>query len=289
MLWSVHDSPRLKGALLGPRIPRWLKREQFWFADRWVALPLMGPQLNGLRRELGLPAVQRIFSQWLHSTDLILGLYPDWFGPPQPDWPPNTRSVGFPLWDSHPEAQLSAELQAFLAAGPPPIAFSPGSANREAQPFFAAAVDACGRLRLRGILLTKYDHQLPRDLPDTVRHFGFVPLSKLLPHTAALVHHGGIGSCAQGLAAGVPHLVRPMSYDQFDNSRRLVRLGVAQEISVRRFRGPAVADALATLLDSPTVAARCRELAGRCDGLASLSAACDELEQLACKSLVVGC
>ena len=82
MLWSVHDSPRLKGALLGPRVPRWLKREQFWFADRWVALPLMGSQLNGLRQELGLAPVQRIFSHWLHSTDLILGLYPDWFGPP---------------------------------------------------------------------------------------------------------------------------------------------------------------------------------------------------------------
>ena len=114
-----------------------------------------------------------------------------------------------------------------------------------------------------------------------MRHFGFVPLSKLLPHTAALVHHGGIGSCAQGLAAGVPHVVQPMSYDQFDNSRRLVRLGVAAEVSVHNFRGRAVADALAPLLDSPTVAARCRELAARCDGPAALAAACDALEQLA--------
>ena len=106
-------------------------------------------------------------------------------------------------------------------------------------------------------------------------------MSKLLPHTAALVHHGGIGSCAQGLAAGVPHIVRPMSYDQFDNSRRLVRLGVAKEISVRKFSGQSVADALATLFESPTVAARCRELAARCDGPAALAAACDALEQLA--------
>ena len=104
-----------------------------------------------------------------------------------------------------------------------------------------------------------------------------------------LVHHGGIGTCAQGLAAGVPHLVQPMSYDQFDNSRRLVRLGVAEEISVRRFRGPAVAAALAPLLDSPTVATRCRELAARCDGPAALAAACEALEQLAdSKSHAVG-
>jgi rhamnosyltransferase subunit B len=210
----------------------------------------------------------------------VLGLFPDWFGPPQPDWPPNTRAVGFPLWDSHADAHLSEAVHEFLAAGSPPIAFSPGSANREAQSFFAAAVDACRRLGRRGILLTKYADQLPSTLPETVRYFGFVPLSKLLPHTAALVHHGGIGTSAQGLAAGVPHLVQPMSYDQFDNSRRLVRLGVAQEISRRAFRGPAVAAALLPLLESSDTAARCRELAARCDGPAALAAACDALEEL---------
>jgi UDP:flavonoid glycosyltransferase YjiC (YdhE family) len=291
MLWSVQDSPRLKGSWLGPwlgsRVPRWLKRLQFWFADAVVAQPLLGRELNGLRHELGLPPVRRIFSHWLHATDLILGLYPDWFGPPQPDWPPNIRSVGFPLWDSHPDAQLSGELRGFLTAGPPPIAFSPGSANRKAEHFFVAAVDACRRLGRRGILLTKYDQQLPSILPETVRYFGFVPLSKLLPSTAALVHHGGIGTCAQGLSAGVPQLVQPMSYDQFDNSRRLVRLGVAREISSRQFRAPAVVSALASLLDSPSIAANCRELAARCNGPAALAAACDALERLASKEFVV--
>jgi UDP:flavonoid glycosyltransferase YjiC (YdhE family) len=189
--------------------------------------------------------------------------------------------VGFPLWDSQDDAQLPNDVIEFLAAGEPPIAFSPGSANRVADRFFAAAIEVCHRLGRRGLLLTKYDHQLPAKLPDTVRHFGFVPLSKLLPHTAALVHHGGIGSCAQGLAAGVPQLVRPMSYDQFDNSRRLVRLGVAKEISVRRFRGPSVAAALEQLLQTSSVAATCRELAARCNGPASLAAACNELERLA--------
>jgi UDP:flavonoid glycosyltransferase YjiC (YdhE family) len=216
----------------------------------------------------------------LFSPDLVLGLFPDWFGPPQPDWPVNTHTIGFPLWDSRADSLLSNDVLDFLAAGPPPIAFSPGSANRVAHSFFNAAVDACDRLGQRGILLTKYDHQLPARLPPTVRHFGFVPLSKLLPRTAALVHHGGIGSCAQGLAAGVPQLVQPMSYDQFDNSRRLIRLGVADEISVKNFRGRELANALAPLLDSPIVASRCRELAARCNGPAALAAATDALEQL---------
>jgi UDP:flavonoid glycosyltransferase YjiC (YdhE family) len=300
MFWTLHDTSRFKGALVGPRAPKWLKRLQFWFADAVVSPKLWGKELNRMRAELGLAPASRIFTHWLHATDLVLGLFPDWFGPPQPDWPANTRAVGFPLWDSPGSVPifrsgatssdsldrkmgtdpLADELREFLDAGSPPIAFSPGSANREAETFFAAAVDACRRLGRRGILLTKYAEQLPKELPETVRHFGFVPLSKLLPHTAALVHHGGIGSSAQGLAAGVPHLVQPMSYDQFDNARRLVRLGVAQEISRRAFRGPAVAAALSTLLESSEVAARCRDFAARCNGPAALAAACNALEEL---------
>jgi UDP:flavonoid glycosyltransferase YjiC (YdhE family) len=281
VMWSVHNSPRVKGALSGPRVPQWFKRLQYWVTDRWFVLPLVGTELNGLRRELGLPPVRRVFGEFLHQTDLVLGMFPDWFGPPQPDWPANTRLTGFPLWDAHDETELSRNVQEFLAAGPPPIAFSPGSANREAHQFFEAAVEACERLGSRGILLTKYADQLPAKLPASVRHFGFVPLSRMLPHTAALVHHGGIGTCAQGLAAGVPHLVRPMAFDQFDNSRRLVRLGVAEEISVKAFHGPAIAAALERLLSSTTVASNSRALAARCNGPASLAAACVALEELA--------
>ena len=135
-------------------------------------------------------------------------------------------------------------------------------------------------------MLTKYADQLPAKLPPTVRHFGFVPLSRLLPRTAALVHHGGIGTCAQGLAAGVPQLVRPMAFDQYDNTRRLARLGVGDEISVKAFRTPAVAAALERLLTSPGVAANCRALAERCDGTSSLTAACVALEELIPVSMV---
>jgi len=280
MIWSVYDSPRLKGALTGPGVPIWVKRLQYWVSDTLFVRPLLGQQLNGLRSELGLPPVKRVFSQWLHSSTMVLGLFPDWFGPPQPDWPANVRLTGFPLWDAHPEVGLSREVEDFLTAGDAPIAFSPGSANREAHQFFETAVEVCQQIGRRGILLTKYAEQLPEKMPPTVRHFGFVPLSKLLPRSAALVHHGGIGTCAQGLAAGVPQLVRPMAFDQFDNSRRLVRLGVAEEVSVKAFRTPAVAAALDRLLTSPSVAANCRRFAEHCDGPASLVAACVVVEQL---------
>ena len=281
VLWSAYDSPRRVGTVIGGRwVPAWFKRWQFRAADRVVGRMVRRP-LGELRRELGLPPVKRIFSQWLHQTDLVLGLFPDWFAPPQPDWPANTRLTGFPLWDSAHGTELAADVRDFLAAGDAPIVFTPGSANHAAHEFFAAAVDACGRLGRRGILLTKYDHQLPDTLPDAVRWFGFVPLSALLPRAAAFVHHGGIGSCGQALAAGVPQVVQPMAFDQFDNARRLVRLGVAEELPVRRFRGSELAAVLDRLIDSQRCQTKCAELAARCDGPAARSAACDALEQLA--------
>jgi hypothetical protein len=106
VLWSLYDSPRLKGTLLGPQVPHWIKRIQYSMSDRFFVRPLLAPQLNGLRREVGLPAVERIFSKWFFKSDMTVGLFPDWFGPRQPDWPANTKTVGFPLWDTPGEAVL---------------------------------------------------------------------------------------------------------------------------------------------------------------------------------------
>ena len=176
---------------------------------------------------------------------------------------------------------LSDELNDMLHAAERPIVFTPGSANADAADFFQAAVQACQQLGRPGILLTKYPQQLPKNLPENVRYFGFVPLSLVLPKASAFVHHGGIGSCAQGLTAGVPQLIRPMAFDQFDNSIRLQRLGVGVELSVSEFRGPVVAEALSRLLSTPEISRQCHQLASQCDGLEAINLACDAMESLA--------
>ena len=66
-----------------------------------------------------------------------------------------------------------------------------------------------------------------RRLPPGALHLPYVPFSALLPRLSGLVHHGGIGTSAQALAAGIPQLVVPFAHDQFDNAARLRRLGVA--------------------------------------------------------------
>jgi UDP:flavonoid glycosyltransferase YjiC (YdhE family) len=96
-----------------------------------------------------------------------------------------------------------------------------------------------------------------------VRAFDFVPFSRLFPRAAAVVHHGGIGTSAQGLAAGVPQLVMPLAHDQHDNAARLERLGVGRSLLPKKFRAPAVAARLDRLLRSQSVAEQCRAAADR--------------------------
>ena len=279
-LMSLHETARYVGAPNMARWPRWCKRALFWAGDRLIVDPMIGPELNRLRNEHGLPAVRQIYSGWSNSPLRVLGMFPDWFGPVQPDWPAPIRLVGFPLWDPPAAAGLSAEVRGFLDAGDPPIVFAPGSANVQAGDFFQAAADACQLLGRRGMLMTKYPEQLPKRLPPTVQPFGFVPFSELLPRVDALIHHGGIGTCAQGLACGLPQVVMPMAYDQLDNGLRLERLGVGAIVRPKQFRPPRVAATLGQLLESPAVRERSRELAQRCDGRASLESACESLEEL---------
>jgi len=134
---------------------------------------------------------------------------------------------------------------------------------QHAHEFFTAAAEACKRLGRRGMLLTRHSDQLPGELPSGVRHFSFLPFGLLLPRVAATVFHGGIGTVAQALRAGVPQLIMPMAHDQPDNADRLVKLGVGRMLWPRDFTGPAVARELSALLDDPAVAMRCRDLATR--------------------------
>ena len=96
--------------------------------DRWVA-----PRLNRLRAELGMAPVQRVLSRWMHSPDLVIGAWPDWFAPPQPDWPAQTQTSGFQLFHESCHditCELDPSLKAFLAAGPAPIGITPGATER---------------------------------------------------------------------------------------------------------------------------------------------------------------
>jgi UDP:flavonoid glycosyltransferase YjiC (YdhE family) len=265
--------------------PRWLKDSFWWLVDRFGIDPLIVPEVNRLRANHGLAPIHRIFKDWINSPRLVIGLFPDWFGPRQPDWPAAFKHASFPLWDDPDSTHLDPDLLAFLDAGAPPVVVSPGTANRHAEPFFRAARAALDRLGLRGLFLTGYPEQLPPDLPtEAMMVRRYAPFSAVLSRSAAFVHHGGIGTLAQGLAAGKPQLMMPMSFDQPDNAVRAERLGVARWLAPNNFTADSVTRALGELL-KPAVAAAAAKWQGRLAETNGIELACNLLERESTRSI----
>jgi rhamnosyltransferase subunit B len=240
------------------RAPRWVRRVLYRLgdlnSDRFVA-----PGINAFRTQLGLRSrVRRIMRGYWMSPFKVVALFPEWYGPKQPDWPPQTVVTRFPLYDESDQVAVAEELAGFLDAGEPPVLFTAGSANIQARRFFEAGLNACVRLHLRALFVTRFPEQLPSGLSREVRHFAYVPFSQVFPRCKAIVHHGGIGTVAQGLAAGVPQLVMAMSHDQPDNGFRIVRLGVGAYLYPRAFTPGRVAATLERLTTSPEVSQACR-------------------------------
>jgi len=276
-----HDDAGMVGRLpMGPNVPSLFKRALYWAADRFMIDRELAGELNAFRRELGLSPVHRIFGGYIHSPQLVLGLFDDWFAPVQPDWPPQLQLVGFVLYDSSSQKGIPHEAEEFLAAGPPPVLFTPGSGAATLRDFFRESVDACRLAGLRAMLVTNFPSQLPSDLPSSVRGFSYLPFSRILPCCSAVVYPGGIGTMAQTIQAGVPHLVVPHAHDQPDNAARVKRLGLGKCIYPEKYHGAKLESLLKELLSDSSLAARCRSFAARIDSDAALNKACSLIEGL---------
>lgn len=278
ILPSSTAPPEMPGGLT---IPAWLPqplRRFYWLAVDAAGYALVGPSLNRVRAGLGLSPVRRVFRWWL-SPDLVIGLFPDWYAAPQPDWPPQLRLAGFGRFDGV-RGELAEDVRLFCKEGPPPIAFTLGTGMTHAAVFFRTAVAACDALGARGLLLSKYPDVIPAGLPPRVRHCVFAPFRQLLPLCEAVVHHGGIGTTAAALEAGCPQLVLPLAWDQPDNAARVARLGVGVLLGSRCRSSEDISRALAQLM-TPEFGVGCRVIASRASGENGLELAAMWVEELA--------
>jgi rhamnosyltransferase subunit B len=277
---SLADSGMAGNVRISASQPMWFKRAFFRMADWLVIDRALKAPLNQLRATLHLPPVNRVMYRWLHSPQLVIGFFPEWFAAPQPDWPPHTHLVGFPLWDAGRPGSIAPEADDFLGAGAPPVIFTPGSAGATLHSYFRESVAAARDLGVRAMLVTNYPDQVPQQLPSNVRVFGYLPFSEILPRAAMLVYHGGIGTLAQTVKAGIPHLVVPNGHDQFDNGFRIERLGLGRSIPQTAYRARTVAPAIRRMLDDRELQYQCRAYSDRIDSDAALTRACELIESL---------
>lgn len=271
---SIYDPPGLPNWF-----PRWFPRAIDNLIDFFVDRRL-GTPTNALRAELGLPPVKKILKSWWNSPQLVIGFFPEWYNPRQPDWPANVILPGFPTLDEEfSNEEIARQVDEYLAEGEPPLLVSQSSITFD-KDYLALTAELVDRVGKRAIILTPYPEQIPPALASHVRCFSYVPLAKLMPRCAAHIHHGGIGTIAYTLAAGIPQLTIPMAYDQPDNAQRLLRLGVSDLIARKRFKPQKAAPRLEKLMTSPKVAERCRHFAAKSREGNAVAIAADALERL---------
>jgi rhamnosyltransferase subunit B len=204
-------------------------RAMFRRGDQYLD-SLCAPPIEEFRRSRGLPPLVTTTRSWAESPDLVLGLFPAWFAPPQPDWPQQVRLAGFPGFDGDTGGALPVEATQFLDSGPAPVVFSPGSIRNPDPRWMDAALECSARSGLRAVLLDPHDHFAGRALPAGTIRFPWLPHRALFSRARAVVHHGGIGTVSAAFSAGVPQVVVPVFYDQPDNAERVARLGAGAVI-----------------------------------------------------------
>ena len=145
---------------------------------------------------------------------------------------------------------------------------------------FQAGIAAIRQAGARALVIGAPADVLPDPLPDDVFALPFAPFSQIYPRCAAVIHHGGTGTLAQSLRAGVPALVVPWGVDQFFAGAQLARVGAGRWIRRPAFTAERGAHEVAALLDDPSYHRRAQAIAQQIATEDGVAAFADLLEKL---------
>ncbi|GCE12427.1 glycosyltransferase [Tengunoibacter tsumagoiensis] len=229
----------------------------------WLFLPAA----NAARKKLySLPPLPRSFYATLPNlTPLLLCAYSPLLVPKPTDWSETIHITGFWM-TKHPESwQPDNELIDFLSTGPAPIYIGFGSMS----PYHPLQTiemveETLTQIGQRGILLVdKYIYKTQKR-SDRLYLINDVAHDWLFPRMQAIVHHGGAGTTAASLSAGVPTIVIPHISDQWFWGERVVQLGAGpQPISRKHLTSQKLAEHLHSVLHNQKMRQKAREIGNR--------------------------
>lgn len=190
--------------------------------------------INQWRQEcLGLPRRSWMESELVRPDGRpvpVLYSYSAHVVPRPKDWGETAIVTGYWFLDNPSDVSLPPALVDFLSAGKPPVCIGFGSmTGRNPEQLTKTVLAALKQTRQRGILLTGWGGLSETDLPDDVFKLESIAHDWLFPRVAAVVHHGGAGTTAASLRAGIPSIIVPFFGDQPFWGRRVAQLGVGPQ------------------------------------------------------------
>jgi UDP:flavonoid glycosyltransferase YjiC (YdhE family) len=200
--------------------------------------------------------------------------------PRQPEWPEQVAMPGYFILETADRYAPPAELERFLADGPPPIYLGFGSMvsarTRDLARIALEAVRLSGRRAIVGSGWAGLGDGVSSS--KEIHVVDHAPHDWLFPQVALAVHHCGAGTTAAAARAGIPTVPVPFVGDQFFWAWQLARLGVATPRLERRgLTAARLADAI-RLAEMPDMAERAKALGARLRAEDGVTAAVRQLE-----------
>ena len=255
-------------------VPKWLplgerlnlasygaQRQILWqIARPWVA--------RACRDVLGTGNLPRLepFGELDRQQQLLLYCYSPAVAPPPPDWGKWIDVTGYWFLDRGTDWTPPPALEAFLADGPAPVYVGGfgNMTNRDPRELARTVVRALKMASRRAIVLTGWGGLQPSELPREIFAIDWVPFDWLFPRVAAAIHHGGAGTTAASLRAGLPTMIIPFFLDNFFWGNRVFELGVGpRPIPRKRLEVGALASAIRTVTTDSDMRGRAAALGAR--------------------------
>src|SRR5512142_468894 len=239
----------------------WLNRLSW---DLYISAYWLGQRrlFNATRRELGLPEWQR---RPRVEDGAFIHMYSKHVLPIPDDVPRSHRQGGFATMSAElrerlGERALPPGLDGWLAAGPPPVFLGFGSLPvLDPAAVLRDVVQLCEKHSIRALVGAGWTEYARGALPETVFIAPAFDHDRVLPRCRAAVHHGGAGTTAASLRAGLPTLVCSLFSDQPLWGHRIEQLGVGTTFPFQKLDARRLSAALDVLL-RPEVAERAREI-----------------------------
>ena len=256
-----------------------------WLLGEWLTWRTMKKDEDAQRREMGLPKAKRPPSQRITERhSLEIQAYDEvWFPGLADEWARfNGRRPFVGTLTMQSETAADNDVAAWIAEGTPPIFFGFGTiAIASPEKVLKMISAACATLGERALVVAGATDYGTFPLPEHVKLVDTVNYATIFPRCRAVVHHGGAGTSAAGLRAGVPTLILWTMPDQpmWGAQLRRLKVGATRRLSTTTEK-TLVTDLRAIL--SPHCVTRAREVAARMSTPSeSVSAAADLMESFA--------
>ncbi|WP_099038936.1 glycosyltransferase [Mycobacterium neglectum] len=262
-LATLHHVPMRPNGQLVPILPPRLARSAMTAFD-WLSWRLNKKAEDVQRRELGLPKAtvpspRRIADRGsleiqAYDEAAFPGLAAEWA-----KWNGERPFVGALTMELTTDAD--DDVMSWAASGSSPICFGFGSMPVESPVDTVEMIStACTELGERGLVCAGWSDFSDVPCPDHIKVVGAVNYASVFSACRAVVHHGGSGTTAASLRAGVPTLILSMDVNQTMWGAQIKRLKVG---TARRFSSTTQKSLVADLrrILTPDYACRARQIA----------------------------